>query len=82
MPKRRKISTSNKITKKKRKGTNSNKNATVIVNKEKHMDNDARKKVSKLTDNPDPKTEKPLKVENIYRLLMVRGIENYKVTKT
>ena len=82
MPKRHKISTSNKITKKKRKGTNSNKNATVIVNKEKHMENDARKKVSKLTDSTDPETEKPLKVENIYRLLMVRGIENYKVTKT
>ena len=64
MPKHRKIPTSNKTTKKNRKETNSKKNTTVIKNKEKHVDKDARKKGAESTDNSEPETEKPLKVGN------------------
>ena len=71
---------SNQTTKRKRKGTKSNKNTTVIKNKEKHGDKDARNKEAKYTDNNDTETEKPFKVVNIYRLLKVKGIERYNVT--
>ena len=44
------------------------------------MDNDARKKGDKLTDNTEPEAEKLLKVRNISRFLKFKGIEKYKVT--
>ena len=58
----------------------SKKDTNVIINKETHVDKDARKKGDESTDNHDPETEKQLKVVNIYRLIKVKGTENYRVT--
>ena len=44
------------------------------------MDNKARKKVYKLTDNHEPEKQRPLKIGNISRFLKVKIIEKYKVT--
>ena len=42
------------------------------------MDKDPGKMEAESTDNPEPETENPLKVGNIYRFLKLKGIENYK----
>ena len=54
MPKTHNISTENRTTKKNRKETNSKKNTTNIVNMEKNVDKDTRKKETESTDIPNP----------------------------